>query len=171
DLDLVGRDDPEAPHGTARAASRREHRGAGLTGAVDWSTNLPVSRGLPLPTSPSLALPAPPPVAAELGVPLSVLDLASVAEGATHRDALLRTEAVARQAEELGYHRLWVAEHHNMPAVASSAPDVLAAHLGAVTERIRLGSGGVMLPNHAPLVVAERFAMLEHLHPGRIDLG
>jgi luciferase family oxidoreductase group 1 len=120
---------------------------------------------------PTLAQPAPPTVAAELGVPLSVLDLASVAEGATHREALLRTEAVAKQAEALGYHRLWVAEHHNMPAVASSAPDVLVAHLGAVTDRIRLGSGGVMLPNHAPLVVAERFAMLEHLHPGRIDLG
>ena len=76
-----------------------------------------------------------------------------------------------QEAERLGYHRYWVAEHHNMPGIASSAPAVLLAHLASLTERIRLGSGGVMLPNHAPLVIAEQFGMLEALHPGRIDLG
>src|SRR4029077_12548152 len=73
--------------------------------------------------------------------------------------------------EALGYRRFWVAEHHNMPAIASSAPAVLIAHLAAATSTIRVGSGGVMLPNHAPLVIAEQFGMLEALHPGRIDLG
>src|SRR5680860_1368036 len=116
-------------------------------------------------------MPAPAPVAAELGVPLSVLDLASVAEGATDAQALHRSVALAQHAERLGYHRFWVAEHHNMPAVASSAPDVLMAHVARATSTIRVGSGGVMLPNHAPLVVAERFGMLEAFHPGRIDLG
>ncbi len=116
-------------------------------------------------------MPAPAPVAAELGVPLSVLDLASVAEGATDAQALHRSVALAQHAERLGYHRIWVAEHHNMPAVASSAPDVLMAHVAQATSTIRVGSGGVMLPNHAPLVVAERFGMLEAFHPGRIDLG
>lgn len=117
------------------------------------------------------ALPTPPPVAAELGVPLSLLDLASVADNATDAEALHRSVAAARHAEALGYHRFWVAEHHNMPGVASSAPDLLMAHAAAATERIRVGSGGVMLPNHAPLIVAERFGMLEAFHPGRIDLG
>ena len=124
-----------------------------------------------MPTTPSLALPAPAGVASTLGVPLSVLDLASVAEGATEAQALHRSVATARHAERLGYHRFWVAEHHNMPAVASSAPDLLLAHVAQQTGRIRVGSGGVMLPNHAPLVVAERFSMLEAFHPGRIDLG
>ncbi|MEM9130704.1 MAG: LLM class flavin-dependent oxidoreductase [Actinomycetota bacterium] len=104
-------------------------------------------------------------------MPLSVLDLATVAEGATTGQALADTTSLARAAEELGYHRFWVAEHHNMASVASTVPSVLLAHLGAATSRIRLGSGGVMLPNHAPLAVAEQFAMLEALHPGRIDLG
>ncbi len=81
------------------------------------------------------------------------------------------TTELARRADELGYHRFWVAEHHNMPAIASSAPAVLIAHLAAHTTDIRLGSGGVMLPNHAPLVVAEQFGTLEALYPGRIDLG
>jgi luciferase family oxidoreductase group 1 len=76
-----------------------------------------------------------------------------------------------QEAERLGYHRYWVAEHHNMPGIASSAPAVLIAHLASITDRIRVGSGGVMLPNHAPLVIAEQFGMLEALHPGRIDLG
>jgi luciferase family oxidoreductase group 1 len=105
------------------------------------------------------------------GVPLSVLDLAGVAAGQTSTEALDATTSLARAADELGYRRFWVAEHHNMPMVASTAPAVLVAHLAAVTERIRLGSGGVMLPNFPPLVVAEQFAMLEALHPGRIDLG
>src|SRR5687768_15979999 len=104
-------------------------------------------------------------------VPLSVLDLAPVAEGTSNGAALSHTTALARSTEQLGYHRFWVAEHHNMPGIASSAPAVLLAHLAAATSTIRVGSGGVMLPNHAPLVVAEQFGTLEALHPGRIDLG
>jgi luciferase family oxidoreductase group 1 len=104
-------------------------------------------------------------------VPLSVLDLAPVAEGSDNSTALAHTTALAKRVEELGYHRLWVAEHHNMPGIASSAPAVLLAHLAANTSSIRLGSGGVMLPNHAPLVVAEQFGTLVALHPDRIDLG
>jgi luciferase family oxidoreductase group 1 len=100
-----------------------------------------------------------------------VLDLAGVGVGSSVGDALAATTSLAVRAEELGYHRFWVAEHHGMPAVASSAPAVLLAHLAACTSRIRLGSGGVMLPNHAPMVVAEQFGTLAALHPGRIDLG
>ena len=103
-------------------------------------------------------------------LPLSVLDLATVATGSTPARALAETTALAKFAEERGYKRFWVAEHHGMPAVASSAPPVLIAHLAAATSTIRVGSGGVMLPNHAPLVVAEQFGTLEALHPGRIDL-
>ncbi len=102
---------------------------------------------------------------------LSALDLAIVSEGKTSADALAETTALARRADALGLTRFWVAEHHNMRTVASTSPAVLIAHLAATTERIRVGSGGVMLPNHPPLVVAEQFAMLEALHPGRIDLG
>ena len=102
---------------------------------------------------------------------LSVLDLAPVVAGATASRALANSVELARHVERLGYHRLWVAEHHNMPGVASSSPPVLVAHLAANTTTIRVGSGGVMLPNHAPLVVAEQFGLLEALHPGRIDLG
>jgi luciferase family oxidoreductase group 1 len=104
-------------------------------------------------------------------VPLSVLELSTVGSGQSTADALAATVQVAQAADRLGYTRLWVAEHHNMPAVASTNPPVLIAHLAAVTGRISVGSGGVMLPNHAPLVVAEQFALLEALHPGRIDLG
>jgi luciferase family oxidoreductase group 1 len=104
-------------------------------------------------------------------VPLSVLDLALLGTESASADALRDTTEVARRADELGYHRFWVAEHHNARSVASTSPAVLAAHLAAVTSRIRVGSGGVMLPNHPALVVAEQFAMLEALHPGRIDLG
>ncbi|MGY1659946.1 LLM class flavin-dependent oxidoreductase [Geodermatophilus sp. SYSU D00705] len=104
-------------------------------------------------------------------LPLSVLELATVGSGQSTAEALAATTRVAQSADRLGFSRLWVAEHHNMPAVASTSPPVLIAHLAAVTERIRVGSGGVMLPNHAPLVVAEQFAVLEALHPGRIDLG
>ena len=104
-------------------------------------------------------------------VPLSVLDLAPIAEGATAGDALQATIDLARRAEQLGYQRFWVAEHHNMPGIASSAPPVLIGHLAGATSSIRVGSGGVMLPNHVSLVVAEQFGMLEALHPGRIDLG
>ncbi|WP_165989684.1 LLM class flavin-dependent oxidoreductase [Streptomyces sp. YIM 98790] len=102
---------------------------------------------------------------------LSVLDLATVGTGHTAREALAASVRLARRAEELGYHRLWVAEHHSLPGVASSSPAVLLSHLAAHTSRIRLGSGGVMLPNHAPLVIAEQFGTLEALAPGRIDLG
>ena len=104
-------------------------------------------------------------------VPLSVLDLAPIGSGSTATAALATSTALVRLAEELGFRRYWVAEHHGMPGIASSAPAVLIAHLAAVTERIRVGSGGVMLPNHQPLVVAEQFGTLDALHPGRIDLG
>jgi luciferase family oxidoreductase group 1 len=103
--------------------------------------------------------------------PLSVLDLAPIAAGRSAADALAETTELARRADDLGFRRFWVAEHHNIPSVASTAPEVLIAHLAANTDRIHVGSGGVMLPNHAPLAVAERFGMLEALHPGRIDLG
>lgn len=102
---------------------------------------------------------------------LSILDLAVVGRGSTPAHALAASTSLAQEAERLGYHRLWVAEHHSMPGIASSAPAVLIAHLAASTTQLRLGSGGVMLPNHSPLVVAEQFGMLEALHPGRIDLG
>ncbi|WP_407341691.1 LLM class flavin-dependent oxidoreductase [Pengzhenrongella phosphoraccumulans] len=104
-------------------------------------------------------------------VPLSVLDLSPLSAGASSGDALTASTRLARHADELGFARFWVAEHHNMPAVASTSPAVLIAHLAASTTRIRVGSGGVMLPNHPALVVGEQFAMLEALHPGRIDLG
>ena len=104
-------------------------------------------------------------------VPLSVLDLAPIGAGQSAAEALAGTTTLARRADELGFRRFWVAEHHNIPSVASTAPETLIAHIAANTERIRVGSGGVMLPNHAPLAVAERFGMLEALHPNRIDLG
>lgn len=104
-------------------------------------------------------------------IPLSVLDLATVATGSSPAIALNETIDMAKTVEHLGYSRLWVAEHHSMPAVASSAPAVVIAHLANATTTLRVGAGGVMLPNHAPLVVAEQFATLEALHPGRIDLG
>jgi luciferase family oxidoreductase group 1 len=94
-----------------------------------------------------------------------------VAQQGSPGEALAHTTELARRTESLGYQRFWVAEHHNMPGIASSAPAVLLAHLAAATRTIRIGSGGVMLPNHAPLVVAEQFGTLEALHPGRVDLG
>jgi luciferase family oxidoreductase group 1 len=102
---------------------------------------------------------------------LSVLDLASVYEGMTHGEALRQTIATAQEAERLGYRRFWVAEHHGMPAIASSAPPVLIGAIAAATSTIRVGSGGVMLPNHSSLVVAEQFGTLAALHGDRIDLG
>lgn len=104
-------------------------------------------------------------------VPLSVLDLAPIASGSTAPEALRHTTELATLAERLGYVRYWFAEHHNMPSIASSSPEVLIAHVAAATKRIRVGSGGIMLPNHVPLRVAEVFHTLEALHPGRIDLG
>ncbi len=102
---------------------------------------------------------------------LSVLDLVPVRTDQTTSDALTATTHLAQTADRLGYTRYWLAEHHNMPAVAATSPPVLIAHLAAHTTQMRLGSGGVMLPNHAPLAVAEQFALLEAAHPGRIDLG
>ena len=104
-------------------------------------------------------------------VPLSVLDTSVVGQGQSSADALRASTDLARAADRLGYARYWVAEHHNMASIASTSPPVLMAHLAARTERIVVGSGGVMLPNHSPLVVAEQFAILEALHPGRVDLG
>lgn len=103
--------------------------------------------------------------------PLSVLDLSPVRAGGTIADAFARTVDLARHVERLGFNRFWLAEHHNMPGIASSATAVLIGHVAGATSHIRVGSGGVMLPNHAPLVVAEQFAALEAIAPGRIDLG
>jgi luciferase family oxidoreductase group 1 len=113
----------------------------------------------------------PPTDAARPAFALSVLDLAVVGEGSSPAEALRRSIELAVEVERLGYGRYWVAEHHNMPGIASSAPAVLLAHAASATSTIRVGSGGVMLPNHAPLVIAEQFGMLEALHPGRVDLG
>jgi len=103
--------------------------------------------------------------------PLSILDLAIVGEHQTVRESLEATVVLARHAEELGFTRIWYAEHHNMASIASSATSVLIAHVAAHTDRIRLGAGGIMLPNHAPLTIAEQFGTLAELHPDRIDLG
>jgi luciferase family oxidoreductase group 1 len=104
-------------------------------------------------------------------VPLSILDLVPVTEGATPRIALQRSLALAQHAERLGYRRFWVAEHHNMPGIASAATAVVIGHLAGGTHTIRVGSGGIMLPNHSPLVIAEQFGTLASLYPDRIDLG
>ncbi|OUM41176.1 LLM class flavin-dependent oxidoreductase [Arthrobacter sedimenti] len=104
-------------------------------------------------------------------VPLSILDLAQVAEGFTPAETFASSVSLAQHAETWGYRRIWYAEHHNMGSIASSATSVLIAHVAAHTSSIRLGSGGVMLPNHSPLTIAEQFGTLESLHPGRIDLG
>ena len=104
-------------------------------------------------------------------VPLSLLDLATVEHDGGIGDALVHSVELARAAEAGGYRRVWYAEHHNMPAIASSATSVLIAHIAAHTSTIRVGAGGVMLPNHSPLVIAEQFGTLAELHPGRIDLG
>jgi luciferase family oxidoreductase group 1 len=110
-------------------------------------------------------------VTGRLRVPLSVLDLCPVPTGGSTGEALGRSLDLARHAERWGFTRYWVAEHHNMPGIASSAPAVLVGQIASATCAIRVGSGGVMLPNHAPLIVAEQFGMLEALYPGRIDLG
>src|SRR5436190_659601 len=104
-------------------------------------------------------------------IPLSVLDLSVVTTGTKPAAALRNSIDLARHVDDLGYVRYWLAEHHNLASVASPAPDLMIGQIAAVTKNIRVGSGGVMLPNHAPLVVAERFKMLEALFPGRIDLG
>jgi len=104
-------------------------------------------------------------------IPLSVLDLSPVFEGADVGQALRNTLDLARHAERLGYHRYWLAEHHNMPGIASAATSIVIGQVAAATSTIRVGSGGIMLPNHAPLVIAEQFGTLEALFPGRVDLG
>ena len=104
-------------------------------------------------------------------VPLSVLDLSPIPEGSSAGQALRNSADLARHAEALGYARYWMAEHHNMPGIASAATAVALAHVAAGTSTIRIGAGGIMLPNHAPLIIAEQFGTLAALHPGRIDLG
>src|SRR6516164_8264109 len=106
-----------------------------------------------------------------MSVRLSILDLAPIAKGQTASDSFAASVQLAQKAEELGYHRVWYAEHHNMPSIASSATSVLIAHVGAQTSSIRLGAGGIMLPNHSPLTIAEQFGTLAAMYPGRIDLG
>lgn len=104
-------------------------------------------------------------------VPLSILDLVFVTQGSTPRDALHRSKDLVQHAERLGYTRYWVAEHHNMVGIASAATSVVIGYLAGATKTIRVGAGGIMLPNHAPLMIAEQFGTLESLYPGRIDLG
>jgi len=104
-------------------------------------------------------------------IPLSVLDLAPIVEGGTVRQALANSRDLAQHAERLGYNRFWLAEHHNMPGIASSATSLAIMNAAEATTRIRVGAGGIMLPNHAPIIIAEQFGTLEALYPGRIDLG
>src|SRR5512140_1029664 len=104
-------------------------------------------------------------------IPLSILDLSPVSANSTAAQALRNSLDLARHADGLDFRRYWVAEHHNLPAIASSAPDIMIGQVAAITKNLRVGSGGVMLPNHAPLMVMERFKVLEALFPGRIDLG
>ncbi|WP_226617843.1 LLM class flavin-dependent oxidoreductase [Cytobacillus firmus] len=104
-------------------------------------------------------------------IPFSVLDLSPITAGSTPADSFRNTLELAQLAENLDYNRFWLAEHHNMPFIASSATSVVMSHVAAGTSKIRIGSGGIMLPNHAPLVIAEQFGTLESLYPGRIDLG
>ncbi len=104
-------------------------------------------------------------------IPLSILDLSPIVKGGSIQESFRRTLDLAQHAEKWGYNRFWLAEHHNMPGIASSATSVLIGHVAGGTSKIRVGSGGIMLPNHAPLVIAEQFGTLETLYPGRIDLG
>ena len=106
-----------------------------------------------------------------MAIPLSILDLVSIPEGSTARDGIAASMKSAKLADELGYHRLWFAEHHNTPNLASKATSLLVSQAAGVTEKIRVGSGGVMLPNHAPLMVAEQYGTLANIHGDRIDLG
>lgn len=110
-------------------------------------------------------------MASEIKIPISVLDLVPVIEGGTLDESFKNSVELARLAERLGYNRYWLAEHHNMPGIASAATSVVIGHIAAATKSIRVGAGGIMLPNHAPIVIAEQFGTLESLFPGRIDLG
>jgi len=104
-------------------------------------------------------------------IPFSILDLSQISEGGSTSDALANSARMAQAAEAAGYYRYWLAEHHGMPGIASAATSIVIAHVGAATKTIRIGSGGIMLPNHSPLVIAEQFGTLEALNPGRVDLG
>ena len=104
-------------------------------------------------------------------IPFSILDLSQIGEGSSTSEALANSARMAQAAEAAGYHRYWLAEHHGMPGIASAATSIVIAHVGAATKTIRIGSGGIMLPNHSPLVIAEQFGTLDALFPGRIDLG
>src|ERR671911_414732 len=104
-------------------------------------------------------------------IPLSVLDLAPIPQGSNAAEALRRSLDLAQHTERLGFHRFWLAEHHGMPGIASAATSVVIAHIAGGTSTIRVGAGGIMLPNHSPLVIAEQFGTLASLFPGRIDLG
>jgi luciferase family oxidoreductase group 1 len=104
-------------------------------------------------------------------IPLSILDLAVVTEGSSARESIQKSRDLAQKAEEIGYFRFWMAEHHNMENIASSATSVLLGHIAEATQSIRIGSGGIMLPNHSPLVIAEQFGTLATIYPGRVDLG
>jgi len=104
-------------------------------------------------------------------IPFSILDLSQISEGGNTSDALANSAKMAQAAEAAGYYRYWLAEHHGMPGIASAATSIVIAHVGAATKTIRIGSGGIMLPNHSPLVIAEQFGTLEALNPGRVDLG
>src|SRR5688500_1552376 len=106
-----------------------------------------------------------------LPTPYSLLDLAPITTAGSAAESFCNSLDLARHAQRWGYRRFWLAEHHNIPSVASAATSVLIAHIAAGTSTIRVGSGGIMLPNHAPLLIAEQFGTLESLHPGRIDLG
>ncbi|MFK8008346.1 MAG: MsnO8 family LLM class oxidoreductase, partial [Saprospiraceae bacterium] len=105
------------------------------------------------------------------GVRYSILDLALISEGSSTAETLQKSLALAQHAEEYGYHRYWLAEHHNSVSIASSATSVLVGYIAGGTKKIRVGSGGIMLPNHSPLIVAEQFGTLGSLYPNRIDLG
>lgn len=105
------------------------------------------------------------------GIPLSILDLAPIKEGSRPKESFQDSVELAQRAEKSGFHRYWFAEHHNMPGIASSATSIVIGHIAGETNHIRVGAGGIMLPNHAPLVIAEQFGTLESLYPGRIDLG
>src|SRR5437868_3200961 len=104
-------------------------------------------------------------------IPISVLDLSPIGEGSTAANALSNTLDLARHADRWGFNRYWLAEHHGMPGIASAATSVVIGHVAGGTSRIRVGAGGIMLPNHSPLVIAEQFGTLASLYPGRIDLG
>src|SRR5579862_660564 len=104
-------------------------------------------------------------------IPLSILDLCPVPQNSTAADAFRNSLDLAQHAEEWGYRRYWLAEHHNMPGIASAATSVVIGHVAGATKTIRVGAGGIMLPNHSPLVIAEQFGTLATLYPGRIDLG